>query len=147
MKKSFGVFAGAALAVALTLVGCQTAKPIAPAQSVIRVEEPGFAPQGNAEHSSIEMALLFGNGESIKSWTVSIMANGLTLKSLTGTAATMPANSSAARSCRPRAKYARPRPSQIEYLPGARRLARSKSMAAWPGCRWRKNQQPLRKSS
>ena len=92
MKKSFGVFAGAALAVALTLVGCQTAKPIAPAQSVIRVEEPGFAPQGNAEHSSIEMALLFGNGESIKSWTVSIMANGLTLKSWTGTAAYLPAS-------------------------------------------------------
>ena len=104
MKKNLGVFTGAAFFLALALVGCQTTKPIAPAQSVIRVEEAGFAPQGNAEHSSIEMALLFGNGESIKSWTVSIMANGLTLKSWTGTAAYLPASSTdqARRCVRPR---------------------------------------------
>jgi flagellar hook assembly protein FlgD len=86
MIRNIVITFGATLAIALSLLGCQTAKPVAPAESAIRLEESGFAPKGSAEHSTIELALLFGNGESIKTWTVSILGGGTTYKSWSGSA-------------------------------------------------------------
>ncbi len=94
MRKSLVIPAGVILAIALGLAGCQTVKPalVAPAPSAIRVEDAGFAPQGAAGHTSLTMELEFGNGESIKSWTASIVGAGGAVKNWTGTAGYLPAS-------------------------------------------------------
>jgi flagellar hook assembly protein FlgD len=94
VKKSLVIPAVAILAVAIGLAGCVTAKPslIAPAESAIRVEESGFAPQGGAEHASLVLEMMFGNPETIKSWTVSILSAGSAVRSWTGTSQYVPAS-------------------------------------------------------
>ena len=70
--------AGMAALLLAAILGCQTAKPVlvAPAQSAVEVEKAGFSPAGAAEHNSIEISLLFGNGEAIKSWKVEVGSGG-----------------------------------------------------------------------
>jgi flagellar hook assembly protein FlgD len=93
MKK---ILMGAAVAAALTVavLGCQTAKPalVVPADSAIQVEKSGFSPAAAAGQNSIDISILFGNGEAIKSWKVEVGGNGSALKSWTGDAKYLPAS-------------------------------------------------------
>lgn len=94
MTKSLVFPAGALLAAALVMAGCQTTKPAlasAPA-STVRVEEAGFAPEGSQQHALLSIDLQFGEGPSIKDWTVSIESGGTAVKNWTGTAAYLPAS-------------------------------------------------------
>jgi outer membrane protein OmpA-like peptidoglycan-associated protein/flagellar hook assembly protein FlgD len=76
------------------LIGCQTAKPglITPAESAIQVEASGFSPSGPAGHTTIEISLLFGNGESIQTWKVEAMSSGVARKTWKGDPSYLPSN-------------------------------------------------------
>ena len=65
---------GIALVLLMVMVGCQTAKPalVAPAESAIQVEKSGFSPAGAAGQNSIDLSLLYGNGDVIKTWKVEL---------------------------------------------------------------------------
>jgi outer membrane protein OmpA-like peptidoglycan-associated protein/flagellar hook assembly protein FlgD len=93
MKK---ILMGAAVAAALTVavLGCQTAKPalVAPADSAIQVEKSGFSPAGAAGQNSIDISILFGNGDAIKSWKVELSSSGAAQKTWTGDAKYLPAS-------------------------------------------------------
>jgi hypothetical protein len=71
------------LALAL-LLGCQTAKPMAPEESAIQAEKSGFSPKGSVEQATMELSLLWGNGESITSWKVEIAAGGAVARTWSG---------------------------------------------------------------
>ncbi len=92
MNRNLVILAGVALAAASALLGCQSAKPEAPAPSAIQVEEKGFAPQGSDGHTTIVLELLFGNGKSITTWTASVDADGTAIRSWKGTALYLPAS-------------------------------------------------------
>jgi flagellar hook assembly protein FlgD len=92
MNRNLVVLAGAALAAAAALLGCQSVKPETPAPSAIQVEEKGFAPQGSDAHTAMVLELLFGNGTSITSWTASVETDGTAVRSWKGTAAYLPAS-------------------------------------------------------
>ena len=64
--------AGVAVILLAAVMGCQTAKPalVAPAESAVQVEKSGFSPAGPAGQNSIDISLLYGNGDAIKSWKV-----------------------------------------------------------------------------
>jgi flagellar hook assembly protein FlgD len=66
-----GICATAVLVAAF--VGCQTTPDAAPVASAIQADRAGFAPRGDAEHSSITFSLLFGNKEAIKGWKVEVV--------------------------------------------------------------------------
>jgi outer membrane protein OmpA-like peptidoglycan-associated protein/flagellar hook assembly protein FlgD len=80
--------------VVVAILGCQTAKPAltTPAESAIQVEKSGFSPAGAAGQNSIDISLLYGNGDAIKSWKVELTSNGSTHKSWTGDAKYLPAS-------------------------------------------------------
>jgi len=94
MKKRFLWGAGGAAVLILALLGCQTAKPalVAPAESEIQVEKAGFSPAGAAGQDSIDISLLFGNGDAIKTWKVELASSGQVRKSWTGDAKYLPAS-------------------------------------------------------
>jgi flagellar hook assembly protein FlgD len=76
--KGFVLSAGLSALVITAFVGCQTAKLVPAAESAISVESSGFSPNGAPEHSTIDISLLFGNGELIKDWRVEIGGHGVT---------------------------------------------------------------------
>jgi hypothetical protein len=86
MKKRFIRGAGGVAILIAVLLGCQTAKPalIAPAESAIQVEKSGFSPAGAAGQNSIDISLLYGNGDAIKSWTIELVSDGKTWKTWSG---------------------------------------------------------------
>ncbi len=86
--------AGGAAILILALLGCQTAKPalVAPAESAIQVEKSGFSPSGAAGQNSIDISVLYGNGDAIKSWKVELTSSGKTQKSWSGDSKYLPAS-------------------------------------------------------
>jgi outer membrane protein OmpA-like peptidoglycan-associated protein/flagellar hook assembly protein FlgD len=94
MKKGLLLGAGMAAALTVALLGCQTAKPalVAPADSAIQVEKSGFSPAGAAGQNTIEISVLFGNGDTIKSWKVELASSGAAQKTWTGDAKYLPAS-------------------------------------------------------
>ena len=84
MKKCILRGAGVAALLLAAIMGCQTAKPalVAPAESAIQVEKSGFSPAGAAGQNSIDISLLYGNGDAIKSWKVELTSSGMVRKSL-----------------------------------------------------------------
>jgi outer membrane protein OmpA-like peptidoglycan-associated protein/flagellar hook assembly protein FlgD len=86
--------AGMAVLVLVAILGCQTEKPalVAPAESAVEVERSGFSPAGAAGQNSIEISLLYGNGDAIKSWKVEVGSGGMVVKSWSGDAAYLPAS-------------------------------------------------------
>ena len=86
--------AGAAVALMVALAACQTTKagPVAPAESAVQVEKSGFSPSGPDGQSSIEISLLFGNGDSIDSWKVEVASSSTTQKTWTGKGDYLPAS-------------------------------------------------------
>ena len=74
MKKALLGLGLAVLVITVALVGCQTAKPTTP-QNSIQTEQAGLAPDGDKQHSTIDFALAFGNKDAIKGWKVE-MDNG-----------------------------------------------------------------------
>src|SRR5208282_5413853 len=85
---------GLALLLLMALLGCQTAKPalVTPAESAIQVEKSGFSPAGAAGQNSIDISLLYGNGDAIKSWKVELASGGKAQKSWSGDAKYLPAS-------------------------------------------------------
>jgi flagellar hook assembly protein FlgD len=73
------------------ILGCQSVQPIAPVESAIQVETSGFSPFDTSGQNTIEVALLMGNSDALKSWKVEIMSNGSSVKSWTGDASRIPA--------------------------------------------------------
>jgi flagellar hook assembly protein FlgD len=65
---------------------------IAPAESAIQAESSGFSPNGGKEHSTMEISILYGNAESIKSWKVEIVGNGAVSRTWSGDAANLSAS-------------------------------------------------------
>ena len=94
MKKCISRGAGVAVLLLAAIIGCQTAKPalIAPAESAIQVEKSGFSPAGAAGQNSIDISLLYGNGDAIKSWKVELTSSGMVRKSWTGDSKYLPAS-------------------------------------------------------
>jgi outer membrane protein OmpA-like peptidoglycan-associated protein len=88
------ILRGAGVAVLLlgAILGCQTAKPalVAPAESAIQVEKSGFSPAGATGQNSIDISLLFGNGDAIKSWKVELTSTGKVQKTWTGDSKYLP---------------------------------------------------------
>ncbi len=86
--------AGVAVFLLAAILGCQTAKPalVAPAESSVEVEKSGFSPAGAAGQNSIDISLLYGNVDAIKSWKVDLATAGTVVKSWTGDASYLPAN-------------------------------------------------------
>jgi len=78
----------------VAILGCQTAKPalVKPAESAIQVEKSGFSPAAPAGQNSIDISLLYGNGESIKSWKVELSSGGKAQKTWNGDAKYLPAS-------------------------------------------------------
>jgi len=92
-KTRFGLLAGAAVALLTALAACQTTNNlVAPAESAIQVEKSGFSPAGAAGQNSIELSLLFGNGDSIDTWKVEIASSGAAQKTWTGKSDYLPAS-------------------------------------------------------
>ncbi|MGO9307819.1 MAG: OmpA family protein [Spirochaetia bacterium] len=91
--KAYVLGSGAALVLLVALLGCQT-KPalVAPAESAVQVEKSGFSPAGAAGQNSIDISLLFGNGDAIKSWKVELASGGPVQKSWSGDAKYLPAS-------------------------------------------------------
>jgi outer membrane protein OmpA-like peptidoglycan-associated protein/flagellar hook assembly protein FlgD len=85
---------GIALVLLMVMLGCQTAKPalVAPAESAIQVEKSGFSPTGVAGQNSIELSLLYGNGDVIKTWKVELTSAGTAQKTWTGDSKYLPAS-------------------------------------------------------
>ncbi len=94
MKKKLLWGGGGALILIMAMLGCQTAKPalVTPAESAIQVEKSGFSPAGAAGQNSIEISLLYGNGDSIKSWKVELSSAGNVPKTWTGDSTYLPAS-------------------------------------------------------
>jgi flagellar hook assembly protein FlgD len=94
MKKDILRGAGVAVFLLAAILGCQTAKPalVAPAESAVEVEKSGFSPAGAAGQTSIDISLLYGNGDAIKSWKVDLATAGMVVKTWTGDASYLPAN-------------------------------------------------------
>jgi outer membrane protein OmpA-like peptidoglycan-associated protein/flagellar hook assembly protein FlgD len=93
MKKgivSIVVAAGAAMALSVVLLSCQTAKPNTAGNS-IQTEQAGLAPNGDKEHSTIDFSLVFANKEGIKSWKVEMVTGGNPQKQWSGDAKSLPA--------------------------------------------------------
>ena len=90
----FLLTAGAAVALMAALAACQTTKPglVAAAESAIQVEKSGFSPSGAAGQNSIEISLLFGNGDAVDSWKVEVASSGTTQKTWTGKSDYLPAS-------------------------------------------------------
>jgi len=86
--------AGVAALLLVAILGCQTAKPalVAPAGSAVEVEKSGFSPSGTPGQNSIDISLLYGNGDAIKSWKVDLATAGMVVKTWTGDASYLPAN-------------------------------------------------------
>jgi flagellar hook assembly protein FlgD len=82
--------AGVVTVLAVALLGCQTTKP-ALAANGIEAEKAGFSPAAPAGQNSIDFSLLYGNGESIKSWKVELTRGGTVAKTWTGDANYLPA--------------------------------------------------------
>jgi len=92
MKKgilSIVVAAGAAMALSVVLLSCQTAKPNTAGNS-IQTEQAGLAPNGDKEHSTIDFTLVFANKEGIKSWKVEMVTGGNPQKQWSGDAKSLP---------------------------------------------------------
>lgn len=89
-----GVGAAAAALLLAALVGCQTAQPalVSPAESAIQVEKSGFSPNGPAGQATIEISVLYGNPEAIKSWKVEAASSGMVRKTWSGNATYLPAS-------------------------------------------------------
>ena len=83
---------GGAMVLIVALLGCQTTKPgrVAPTDSVIQVESSGFSPANAVGNTSIDILLLYGNADTIKSWKVEIVKSGTAFKSWSGDAAFLP---------------------------------------------------------
>jgi flagellar hook assembly protein FlgD len=92
MMKYFLRGAGTAVFLLALVLGCQTAQPMAPTESAIQVESSGFSPHDTSGQNTIEISLLFGNSESIKSWKVEVMRMGVASRTWTGTASPIPAS-------------------------------------------------------
>jgi len=86
--------AGVAVLLLAAILGCQTAKPalVAPAESAVEVEKSGFSPAGADGQNTIDISLLFGNGDVIKTWKVDVATAGMVVKTWTGDASYLPAN-------------------------------------------------------
>src|SRR5271169_85809 len=86
--------AGVAAILLVAILGCQTAKPalVTPAESAVEVEKSGFSPAGAAGQNSIDISLLYGNGDAIKSWKVELASGGKAQKSWSGDAKYLPAS-------------------------------------------------------
>ena len=85
---------GLALLLLVAMLGCQTAKPAlaAPAESAIQVEKSGFSPAGATGQNSIDISLLYGNGDAIKSWKVELTGSAKAQKTWTGDSKYLPAS-------------------------------------------------------
>ncbi len=94
MKKYILRGAGLAVLLLAAILGCQTAQPalVAPAESAVQVEKSGFSPAGAAGQTSIDISLLYGSGDAIKSWKVELMSIGKVFKTWTGDASYLPAS-------------------------------------------------------
>ena len=94
MKKDILRGAGVAVFLLAAILGCQTAKPalVAPAESAVEAEKSGFSPAGAEGQNSIDISLLYGNGETIKTWKVDLSTAGMVVKTWTGDASYLPAN-------------------------------------------------------
>ena len=94
MKKKLLWGASGALILIMAMLGCQTAKPalVTPAESAIQVEKSGFSPAGATGQNSIDISLLYGNGDAIKSWKVELSSTGKVQKTWTGDSTYLPAS-------------------------------------------------------
>ena len=63
---------------------------IAPAESAVEVEKSGFFPAGAAGQNNIEISLLYGSGDAIKSWKVELTNSGMVQKTWSGDASYLP---------------------------------------------------------
>jgi outer membrane protein OmpA-like peptidoglycan-associated protein/flagellar hook assembly protein FlgD len=87
--------AGMSVLLLVAVLGCQTAKPalIAPAESAVEAEKSGFSPAGGAGQDSIEISLLYGNSEAIKSWKVEVASGAAAaVRTWKGDASYLPAS-------------------------------------------------------
>jgi flagellar hook assembly protein FlgD len=77
----------------IALAGCQT-KPAAKASgadvNTIQAEAGGLSPTGDEHFKSVRLALLFGNPEAVKSWSVKIAARDNVVRSFSGSASEIP---------------------------------------------------------
>jgi flagellar hook assembly protein FlgD len=83
--------AGTAVLLLAVILGCQSTQPVAPVASAIQVETSGFSPFDMSGQNTIEISLLMGNSDALKSWKVEVAHTGTVLKTFTGDASVIPA--------------------------------------------------------
>jgi len=85
---------GVAVLLLAAFLGCQTAQPalVNPAESAIQVEKSGFSPSGAAGQATMEISVLFGNPEAVKSWKVEAASRGMVHKTWSGDSKYFPAS-------------------------------------------------------
>ena len=85
---------GLALLTLVAILGCQTSKSamVTPAASAIQVERSGFSPAGAAGQNTINISVLYGNGDAIKDWKVELASVGTVHKTWTGDSKHLPAS-------------------------------------------------------
>jgi flagellar hook assembly protein FlgD len=93
-KKNFRLLTAFSIISIIALAGCQT-KPavIAPMSadlSTIQAEAEGLAPAGDEHFKTINFALLFGNADSVKTWTATIVAKNTAVRTFSGSGAALP---------------------------------------------------------
>lgn len=74
MKNGVFQLAVPAILLSFALIGCQTAKPFSPQNSIL-TEQTGLSPFGDTTHKTIEFSVFSGDTAAITGWTVE-MANG-----------------------------------------------------------------------
>ena len=93
MKKGIVSVLGVGTAVVVLLVAlasCQTAKPNTAGNS-IQTEQTGLAPNGDKDHSTINLTLVFANTTAIQTWKVEMVTGGNPQKQWSGDAKSLPA--------------------------------------------------------
>jgi outer membrane protein OmpA-like peptidoglycan-associated protein/flagellar hook assembly protein FlgD len=73
----------------VALLSCQTAKPNTAGNS-IRTEQAGLAPNGDKEHSTIDLTLVFANTAAITGWKVEMITGGNPQRQWSGDGKTLP---------------------------------------------------------
>jgi flagellar hook assembly protein FlgD len=91
---------GLSLALALVLLSCATkpqakptetpAQPADAAPSSVQAEATGLAPAGEARFKTINFAILFGNREGVKAWSLTIREKAAVVRTLSGDGSRLP---------------------------------------------------------
>ena len=89
MKNITVVLGAAAVALGVALAGCQTTTAGTSGNS-IQTEQTGLAPNGDAQHATIDFSVFLGNRNSVTSWKIEMVTGVSTEREWSGDAKSLP---------------------------------------------------------